>query len=704
MHNSASPATAHQPPATNKCLAANPHHFSPPSFIIAVIVIKPYPATNNTTTMKIPDRIAALSPHSPFVSLEFFPPKTASGFANLAARLERMAAALDPLFVTVTWGAGGSTASKSLDLASLCQRQLGLTTCLHLTCTNMSRQLVDDALDAAVNLGIDNILALRGDPPCSEYAQPGECDAPFAHAADLVSYIRARHGAHFAIGVAAYPDGHADESHPAVQDPRRDLPYLVDKVRAGADFIITQLTYDAAAYGHFEALLRQEPYLQHIPIIPGLLPVQTYQTFSRVTKLAHVRVPDVFHAAVDAVKTDDGAVKARGVDLLVDLVRTIRSLPSPTPRGFHFYTLNLEKSVIQVAERAHLISPHPSFANKLILDHPDAAAAAPFETPSAGAGMSTPAPAPDPATREATWDDFPNGRWGDARSPAFGDSDGYAPSSLPVSPADARRLWGFPVDNSDLSALFHRHLNGQLSVLPWSEGVVDASTTATDALSPETALIRHHLLALVDGRGWLTLASQPATNGLRSDDPVFGWGPPRDGFVFQKPFVEFFCPDHDFARLEPALRAQGTNEFTWLAANATGNFRSSADPPAQAGSDSSRTQSPSIGKNTSAASNSNAVTWGVFRGKEIQTPTMIEPVAFRAWAEEAFRIWNHWRAIFPPHSSSHSLLGRLHNDLWLVCVVGQRFGAGLPVGVEGQERERLEREEQERLWEFLAKA
>src|SRR6478609_10179858 len=151
---------------------------------------------------KITDRIAALPADGTYFSLEFFPPKTAMGFSNLRDRLHRMERALRPLFVNVTWGAGGSTSQKSLELAELCQRELGLTTCLHLTCTNMSRRLVDKALEDAKALGIRNILALRGDPPRPEYRDVASDPVPlgddeFAWAMDLVRYIRKEHGDYF---------------------------------------------------------------------------------------------------------------------------------------------------------------------------------------------------------------------------------------------------------------------------------------------------------------------------------------------------------------------------------------------------------------------------------------------------------------------------------------------------------------------------
>ena len=184
-----------------------------------------------------------------------------------------MAQALRPLFVTVTWGAGGSTAARSLELAEVCQRQLQLTTVLHLTCTNMSRKLVDMALDEAKALGIRNILALRGDPPRSEeYNMHGEDDSnkDFTFAVDLVRYIRQTHGDYFCVGVAAYPEGHPADTFQDVQDPIRDIPYLVEKTQAGADFIMTQLTYDIEAYQKFEHALRnhESGAFKTIPIIP----------------------------------------------------------------------------------------------------------------------------------------------------------------------------------------------------------------------------------------------------------------------------------------------------------------------------------------------------------------------------------------------------------------------------------------------------
>ncbi|KAH4061945.1 methylenetetrahydrofolate reductase [Parastagonospora nodorum] len=643
---------------------------------------------------RITDKINALPDGANYFSLEFFPPKTAMGFANLTTRLERMSQALRPLFVTVTWGAGGSTATKSLELAEICQRQLGLTTCLHLTCTNMNRALIDEALEQAKVLGIRNILALRGDAPRSEeYRDEGQTpeqdsNRDFTWAVDLVRYIRKQYGDYFCIGVAAYPEGHSDESHPEHQDPARDLPSLVEKTKAGADFLMTQLFFDVEAYDKFETMLRnhESGAFKTIPIIPGLMPIQSYKILLRTTKLSHARLPSDILARLDAVKSDDELVKQVGVQILDEMVEHIKSRPDVGKRGFHFYTLNLEKAVSHIVEDCDLIpqenmgdedgvivettpainleppqnmllarerrrrsSVTSGTRNRVIISHPSATKSNhSYEATEEEAGIlrgpintraSTLAISEGEGSlgREATWDDFPNGRWGDARSPAFGEIDGYGPT-LHVSTTQALKLWGHPVDKQDISALFRKHLEGELEALPWSE----------QGLSPETSTIAKQLLAL-NTKGWWTVASQPAVNGVRSTDPVFGWGP-KNGYVFQKPFVEFFLPAAEFHALRTRLDAH--DQVTYFAGNANGDFEASSEESV------------------------NPVTWGTFAGKEIVTPTIIEAVSFRSWLEEAFSIWREWQRIYPTKSASGKLLGQTREDVWLVNVIWGDFVQG----------------------------
>lgn len=664
---------------------------------------------------KITDKIAALPPDGNYFSLEFFPPKTEMGFNNLKDRLHRMETALRPLFVNVTWGAGGSTAEKSIELAELCQRELGITTCLHLTCTNMSRRLVDKTLEDAKALGIRNILALRGDPPRKdEYRQAEDDDIEdgsedLIWAKDLVNYIRKMHGDYFCIGVAAYPEGHADESHPLGQSLEHDLPYLIQKVMAGAEFIMTQLFFDIKAYDKFETTLRDHPSgcFKTIPIIPGLMPIQSYQMIKRTTKLSHAKMPQHILNRLNTVKGDDEKVKMIGVDIVSELVEQIKEIKSriPGPKGFHFYTLNLEKAVSFILEKTHLIpdSPedeeavvdelvpiipalqingdtgsrsrgshtlsHSRFAsrkssvgsdphNRVIvrdgqISHPD------WETSGQEAGMLAGAINSRANTlaisegegvlgREATWDDFPNGRFGDARSPAYGEIDGYG-VSLHMSVNSAVRLWGHPKSRDEINHLFVKHIRGELAAIPWSE----------EELMAESSTITSQLEKL-NSKGWWTVASQPAVNGIRSSDSTFGWGP-ANGFVFQKAFVELFIPSSGWTALQAKLKSVDIRDsICFYAMNAKGDFTSS-DASGSAVND----------INTSASTN--AVTWGVFPSKEIVTPTIIEEVSFRAWSEEAFGIWAEWAKVYGRGSESEKLLSEIREDCWLVNIIHHDF-------------------------------
>ncbi|KAL8953769.1 MAG: hypothetical protein Q9222_000386 [Ikaeria aurantiellina] len=563
----------------------------------------------------------------------------------------------------------------------------------------MRRRLIDEALREAKVMGVRNILALRGDPPREEEyrldtdngheeEEVKEDNEEFVWAIDLVRYIRRKYGDFFCIGIAAYPEGHSDESHPQEQNYDRDLPYLVEKVRAGADFLVTQFFFDVNLYLRFEKVLRghESGIFRDIPIVPGLLPIQNYQILKRTAKLAHCRIPPGLLEALDPIKADDEEVKRKGVDSLCEMIEEIKATKSSKPRGFHFYTLNLEKVVGSVLERSNLISSEPLMANGF-----DSAIDDAFSIPNGINGSSSPATNGAPqrkvsnlsssrrpsissnhltashrssspsqpahltthqpintTSREATWDDYPNGRFGDARSPAFGTPTSYSPSSLPCTPSMARSLWGEPTDPSAITALFTSYLSGNSpSQLPWSDD-------SSPALSPETALIRDDLLFLTTARNWWTIASQPAVDGLPSTDPIHGWGPAK-GFVFQKPFVELFCPIEDWYHiLRPQLQSKDvTAEVSWYAGTPSGGFESSDE------------SSHAV----------HAVTWGSFLGKEITTATMVEEVNFRAWCEEAFGRWEEW-ARCCRGVEARAFLRRKRGDMVLVNVIGHAYREG----------------------------
>lgn len=592
--------------------------------------------------MKLTDKISSRTRPTPYYTLEFFPPKTEQGFANLLTRIQRLSL-LQPIAISITWGAGGSTKDRSLELAALCQAQHGTETILHLTCTNVESGTVQSVLKAAKDAGIQNILALRGDPPRgAEYWIP--TDPQFNHASDLVAAIRAspEFSQHFCVGVAAYPDGHPDQE----ASEEHELDNLKRKVDAGADFIVTQLFYDVDAFFAWERKVRARGI--SVPIIPGIMPIQNYPSFLRVVKLTGSKVPDAVHKALEPIRHDDAKVKEYGVMLAQSMVQ--RLTENGVVKGVHFCTLNLELSVRKVLERLQWTISSPAMpVNKLIdspsqiaqasepeahlLITPNAAASSivlhpPSETSNIGKGELN-----DPLT----WDEYPNGRFGDAKSPAYGGVEPWD-STLASSHASAIAKWGNPKTEEDLTALFLAHLDGSIEGTPFWD----------TPLSPESRLILPHLRRMTE-RGWWTVGSQPAADAVPSDDGVLGWGPPH-GYVFQKAFVEFFGSRGDLEWLAKHAKTTGGGLVTYFAGNADGEWATNM-----------------------LDESGNAVTWGVFPGQEIAQSTIIERDSFLAWKEEAFRIWAEWSMFYPPGSAERELLERMRQERWLITIVHHDF-------------------------------
>lgn len=621
----------------------------------------------------VTERIKALAPGERFCLFEFFPPKTDAGFRNLLARLHRMMA-LNPLFITVTWGAGGSTSEKSLDLAATCQNDLGITTVLHLTCTNTNKEVIDNALRRAKAAGIRNILALRGDPPRAEEYWTPDCD--FQYAVDLVKYIREKYGNYFCIGVAGYPEGHVDGADGSHQDPAKDMPYLVEKVRAGADFVVTQLFFDVDKFVAYENALRANTELRDLVLIPGMMPITTYRVFMRATRLSHALIPDAILARLEESSSDDDRVKQIGIEVLTDIIDAINERTHGRVRGFHFYTLNLEKAVASIIGRSPVLShmanhsSHVDNDDAVASDSDSDSAAAPArrrssvnENQLARAGVAdakralvSKALSGDRKTlmdistgkgvlgKDATWDEFPNGRFGDSNSPAYGEIDGYGPN-LKLHSTKVVDTWGSPESIRDIVGVFVDYLSNKIAVLPW----VDSE------LSPETALIQEELFEL-NQRGWFTLASQPAVDGCPSSDKILGWGP-ATGRLFQKSFVEFFVPKKQWTEeLLPRLAADiDDHTITYFCGDAQGDIVSNLP----------------VGQH--AHNSKTAVTWGVFPSKEVLQPTIIDYESFKAWNEEAFLLWLEWARCYKRSSKSYEVLNSVYNDYYLVSMVHHNF-------------------------------
>ncbi|EDR14910.1 uncharacterized protein LACBIDRAFT_244474 [Laccaria bicolor S238N-H82] len=582
--------------------------------------------------MKLSDKIAAHDPSQPFYTFEFFPPRTDQGFENLVSRISRLAT-LNPLAISVTWGAGGSTKDRSLELASLTQGDYHLDTLLHLTCTNMEQGLVDEVLKAVRDRGIQNILALRGDPPRGE-EEWIPSDPRFTHAVDLVSYISAspEYSSDFCVGVAAYPDGHTEST----TDEDKEIDYLKAKVDAGSDFIITQLFYDVDQFLRWLAKIRSKGIT--VPVIPGIMPIQTYASFVRLTKLCGTRVPACITEDLAPISHDDQLVKDYGVKLAVQMIRRLRL--EGGIQGFHFCTLNLEKSVQRVLETLRWAGDTPgTMEPPAEMGPPDLLITPTSATDTATSTLATISVTDGEAGRgelnnAATWDDFPNGRFGDFKSPAFGNQDLWGGSG--ISGSDVLAQWNNPKSLDDLTQIFLGHLHAKILTTPFSP----------TPLSSESLMILPHLERLTR-RSWWTVGSQPAVDGVSSGDKVVGWGP-RGGYVFQKGFVEFFCEEKDMDVIERRVERNGHGWVHYFA----GNYKADGE---------CRSNVPEGGRN--------AVTWGVFPGQEIAQTTIIEKESFLTWKDEAFSIWSEWASFYRPGSEERKLLEGVRNERWLVSIV-----------------------------------
>ncbi|KAJ3734036.1 methylenetetrahydrofolate reductase-domain-containing protein [Lentinula guzmanii] len=589
--------------------------------------------------MKLIDKISTYNSSHPFYTFEFFPPRTDQGFGNLLPRIVRMAN-LNPLAISVTWGAGGNTKDTSLNLAELTQSEYRLDTILHLTCTNMEKGMVDEALRAAKESGIHNILALRGDPPRGK-EEWLPVDIKFQHATDLVRYIRSHpeFSSSFCIGVAAYPEGHPDH----LADEETELNLLKEKVDAGADFIITQLFYDEDRFISWFEKVREKGINQ--PILPGIMPIQTYQSFARLTKLTGSKVPLQIMSDIDAIKHNDQLVKDYGVELAVKMIRRITT-ETDIP-GVHFCTLNLEKSVQRVLESLRWIGYSPQVVPNKLIEEPTSEHVLPGTiTPVSAASVAAlgliniPASETEAGSGELnkadSWDDFPNGRWGDSKSPAYGVQGPWGNNDA-VNQGTISQ-WGNPKSLEDLTTIFLQYLHSEINTTPFS----------SDPIQNESRLILPHLQRLTE-HGWWTVGSQPAVDGVHSSDPVVGWGP-RTGYVYQKSFVEFFCTEEDVRMIEKKVAEKGDGWVHYYAANSKGECRSNV---------------PDDGRN--------AVTWGVFSGQELIQTTIIERQSFLAWKEEAFSIWLDWASFYPPASQERKLLEGVHNERYLLNIIHHDF-------------------------------
>ncbi|KAI0064023.1 methylenetetrahydrofolate reduct [Artomyces pyxidatus] len=550
-------------------------------------------------------------------SFEYFPPRTAQGLQNLLDRIERMRA-LGPEFIDITWNAGGRTSDLTSELVKTCQSLIGIETCMHLTCTNMPKEKVDVALRDAKQHGCRNVLALRGDPPAGSDEWEAVADG-FQHGIDLVRYIRQEHGDHFDIAVAGFPQ------HQLLppDELALEIRYLKEKIDAGVNFIFTQMFYDVELFIAWVKSVRAAGIT--IPIVPGIMPIQTWNGFQRATSLAKTHIPQTFKDALEPHKNNDEKVREIGTKLVAEMCRRILAEPLGI-RGLHFYTMNLERGTRMLLEELNLV-PRVETIKPL----PWRQSLTPARRSETIRPIFWANRTKSYLSRTENWDEYPNGRFGDSRSPAYGELDGYG-VWIKQTKEDALKLWGHPTAFSDIAGLFERFCRRQLSALPWSD----------QELLTETSVIADQL-ATMNSLGFLTINSQPAVNGVRSDDKTFGWGP-SNGYVYQKAYLEFFVSPELLDVLIPHIERD--HSITYYVINKRGDLR---------------TNTTSDGPN--------AVTWGVFPGKEIVQPTIVEAISFMAWKDEAYELGQQWANLYEAGSPSRKLIADLMDNALLVNVV-----------------------------------
>ncbi|KAI5679495.1 hypothetical protein M9H77_00722 [Catharanthus roseus] len=580
---------------------------------------------------KINDAIAA---DKVVFSFEFFPPKTEDGVENLFERMDRMVAH-NPSFCDITWGAGGSTADLTLEIANRMQNMVCVETMMHLTCTNMPVEKIDHALDSIKSNGIQNVLALRGDPPHGQ-DKFVQVEGGFACALDLVRHIRKKYGDYFGITVAGYPEAHPDvipDNGVAPLDAyQSDLAYLKRKVDAGADLIVTQLFYDTDIFLKFVNDCRQIGI--DCPIVPGIMPINNYKGFLRMTGFCKTKIPAEIMAALEPIKDNEEAVRNYGIHLGTEMCKRILASGIKT---LHLYTLNMEKSALAILMNLGLIEEskvsrplpwrRPTNVNRSKEDvRPIFWANRPKSY----------------ISRTLGWEQYPRGRWGDSRSAQYGALSDYQFMRPRARDKRLHEEWVVPLKNTeDIYEKFRQYCLGKLRSCPWSD---------LDGLQPETKIINEHL-GNVNLKGFLTINSQPAVNGAKSDSPSVGWGGPG-GYVYQKAYLEFFCSKEKLNAV--VEKAKAYPSLTYMAVNKGGDWISNI-----------------------TSTDVNAVTWGVFPAKEIIQPTVVDPASFAVWKDEAFEIWSRgWAQLYPEADPSRKLLEEVQNSYYLVSLVDNDYVSG----------------------------
>ena len=290
--------------------------------------------------MRIADALATIFP---CFSFEFFAPKNDEGMIQLMDTIGRLRQ-LNPTFVSVTYGAGGSSRERTIELVTRFKSELDIEAMAHLTCVGASRAELREKLDRLVDAGIENVLALRGDPPRGETHFTPAPDG-FAYATELTAFIRANYS--FSLGGACYPEKHQEAPSLEV-----DLQHLVEKVNAGAEFLITQMFFDNAYYFRFVEQARAAGIT--VPIIPGLMPITNVDQIPRFAQLSGAKIPEPLTRELEKRADNPVAVMELGVAYATLQVEELLRGGAP---GVHFYTLNRSPATSAILAAIQVAKP-----------------------------------------------------------------------------------------------------------------------------------------------------------------------------------------------------------------------------------------------------------------------------------------------------------------------------------------------------------
>ena len=547
-------------------------------------------------------------------SFEFFPPRTENGMSNLINKLNK--SNLNPLFVDVTWGAGGGDPLTNSVTGSLVTAKNILYFCkknimLHLTCANYTEKESAEIIRIIQDYGIQNILALRGD-----------ANSIKRYGKDLVEQIRKIYNNDFGICVAGYPVGHPDS-----KTIEEDLKYLKEKVDAGADFIITQLFFEAETFITFVKRCRNIGIT--VPIIPGILPIQSYNSLRHITKLSQMDIPKNILEIMEQNKSNDEAIRNFGIEYAVELIRKCL----PHCEGVHFYTLNrlvAIENIVNILDFDMKISKQFPWNDINISKRVDESVRPIFWANKPQSYI----------IRTEDWNEFPNGRWGNCNKSEYGELNDYYIFHHNRIIESVKDNWIVSlVSIDDVKNIFIKYFNNEILYIPW----------CLDGIESETLVLKPILKNIVD-QGIFPINSQPAINGVSSSDPDFGWGR-KDGYIYQKAYLEGFVPKNIVNQLQ-----KGVNKnISYFAINNHNN-----------------TVITNIDTEHTIA-----LTWGVFPNIEIVQPTVMNIKSFKIWKKEAFLLWKDgWQKFYDTSSESYSILQEIQNEYYLLVLINNDFMTG----------------------------